>query len=201
LPEVTFKKIFSNGPYSLLLKQGENTIYGSTKSDLYNIVLPYNCLEENGLMVVTTGPNTLLSFAPVYNQVKDFMVNNGLKAVIYLPPLWSTSSVGTNLLVLEKGYTGPIKIINATELGIPDRLRRVTLYENDIKKVVSAYYSDAEIENFSAIVPRETIIENKYDLKWSSYITFKKEKANNESIEELKKELKEQYDYFKKLID
>ena len=127
-----------------------------------NLLILYKVLDSirfNGTAVIAVPGKVLFSNHPSYIELRRRYLVEGLKAVVSLPPLWSGTVINTNLLVVEKGYNGPVEFIDAQNIGTKDRARNVVLSKDDIDKIYDAYKNQIEIPGFSRLVKHMEINE------------------------------------------
>ena len=158
-------KVFSDGPLNM---RYDNFMFmdapwaNNLKTRDGNLLILYKVLDsikDNGTAVIAVPGKVLFSNHQSYTDLRKTYVDAGLKAVISLPPLWSGTIINTNLLVVEKGYKGPIKFIDAQKLGVSDKQRNYVLLEKDIDKILDALKEEKDVDGFSKLVNPETVKE------------------------------------------
>lgn len=144
-------KVFSDGPISmygnkehLCLKFGVQT----KDLDLLSLYKVLDSTKIGGTAVITVPAKVLFSNSKGYQELRKRFIEEGLKAVISLPPLWAGVAVNTNLLVVEKGYKGNIEFIEAKNLGVSDR-RNVSLPIDVIQKIAISVREKVDVQGFS----------------------------------------------------
>lgn len=189
-------KIFSDGPLSMKYNSLPIQEYFGTKTKDGDLLILYKVLDslkKDGTAVIAIPGRVLFSESVTYRQMREIFVKEGLKAVISLPPLWSSTLIPTNLLVVERGYGGRIVFVNAIDLGLKSKNNTI-LSQFEINRIVSAIKNNIEEKNFSAVVEREKVIEVNNWLP-SRYIEFALDSETND-LNQIKVEL---FDLYEKL--
>lgn len=159
-------KVFCDGPINM--RYGNHYLMEfapwakGLKTKEGNLLILYKVLDSiksGGVAAIAVPGKVLFSNHPSYIELRKNYLNSGLKAVISLPPLWSGTAINTNLLVVEKGYNGPVEFIDAQNIGIKDRMRNVVMSEDDINKIYDAYKNQSNIPGFSRLVKHVEINE------------------------------------------
>lgn len=158
-------KVFSDGPINM--RYDNPTVEWTPwakglKTKDGNLLILYKVLDSirfNGTAVIAVPGKVLFSNHPSYIELRRRYLAEGLKAIVSLPPLWSGTVINTNLLVVEKGYNGPVEFIDAQNIGVKDRARNVVLSKDDIDKIYDAYKNQVEIPGFSRLVKHMEINE------------------------------------------
>ena len=109
---VKYNKIFTDGPLGSKLK-GE---YESNEGDILNITKTYELLDDNGVAVILAPNRILFGGSKQFCNLRKSLVDIGLKAIVALPNnvIYGTA-VPINLFVIQKGYSGNVLLINASE--------------------------------------------------------------------------------------
>lgn len=196
-------KVFSDGPISLILTMNEYYELGqeSKKSDYYNLKTAVDALKENGRAVVTCQGSVL--FRNDFKSLRESLTFRNLKAVISLPPLWSFTSIPTNIVVFEKERIGnDVIMIDASSVDNLNKIdkRTVLLKDETINKIIESLNGKC-IEGFSQAVPSEIILLGNENQSWvpSQYI-IKKKNIDFRSSEEVKKDLELAYRELSELL-
>lgn len=153
------EKVFSDGPIAGAFEEDRALKEFGTKT--FGAIVIYRtmaALKENGTAVVTCPARTLFSSAKGFVDARKAIIDCGLKAVIELPPLWSGTNVGTNLLVLQDGYKGNIQFISAKDLYLRTR-SGYEMNDEQIERVIQTYNDQQIVPGFSAIKNREEVNE------------------------------------------
>ena len=192
-------KAFSDGPLSMKYEDFPTLDYFGAKTKDGDLLILYKVLDslkQNGTAVIAVPGRTLFSESTSYRQMREIFTNNGLKAIISLPPLWVSTLVPTNLIVVQRGYEGKIVFINASTFGLKSKNKgNVVLSDDEIDKIVSTVSDFKEVDNFSAIVAREEVL-SKNDWVPNKYIkNVPKGQTNN--LEDINSELFDIYQEIK----
>jgi len=151
----------------------------SQSSDWGWIQHMYASLKENGKLVVVidTGVVTRGSGSQGMDREKEirkkFVENDLFEAVILLcDNLFYNTSAPANIIVINKAkkHKGEILLINASKEFAKGRPKNY-LTEENIKKILDAYWNWKEVENFSKIITLEDARRNDYNLSPSRYVS------------------------------
>ena len=190
-------KLFSDAPLGLRFGPGAmpSLEYYDKSKDL-NVVAIYKALDslcDGGRAVFTVPARALTSVSRGYTELRKMLAESGLKAVIELPSLWAGTVVQTNLLVVEKGYTGRVEFIAAGNAGVKTKDKSLTvLTEEDIAKIMDSYQKELNVENYSISVDRRDVIcANTFAI--SKYMTPQSTIVDYRSVEDIDNELDELY--------
>ncbi|MGB4093567.1 MAG: N-6 DNA methylase [Ruminococcus flavefaciens] len=178
--ESKFDKIFSDPPYGVTTFNVENAsnrplqflnqaIPGLSRrysSNLLFATAVLNNLSENGKAVVCVTPNAAFGTGDV--EVRRFFVEHGfLESVIALPAnMIEGTAIPILLLVLSYGNS-KVSFVDASEVVTAGR-RKNTLSDVNISTIIDAIAKDSEI---SKVISNKQILENKYELHPSRYLT------------------------------
>ncbi len=186
-------KVFSDGPISMVGNMPYlcNQFYIKTNDlDVLSIFKVFDSLKENGRAVITVPGKVLFSSSKGYIYLRKHLTENGLKAVVSLPSLWSRTAINTNLLVIEKGYNGDVEFIDAKNSGVLDR-RFVTIPLDTIQKIAICIKEKANIPSFAKSVDyRDVICQGTWVPK--NYIEVEIEN-NYREVKDIDHELKQLY--------
>jgi type I restriction enzyme M protein len=140
-------------------------------------------LKDNGKLVVVidTGAVTRGSGSQGTDREKEirknFVEKDLIEAVILLTDnlFYNTTAPG-NIIVINKAkkHKGEILLINASEEFLKGRPKNY-LSEENINKILSAYFNWEEIEKFSRIITIEEARKNDYNLSPSRYVSIDSE--------------------------
>ena len=166
-------KAFSDGPLSIKYYDLPIKEYFGVKTKDADLLILYKVLDslkKGGTAVIAVPGRVLFSESGTYKQMREIFANEGLKAVISLPPLWSSTLIPTNLLVVERGYTGEVVFVNAKDFGTKSK-NNIILSHFEIDEIVSTIKNHTQKSNFSATIERNKVIENN-DWLPGKYIEF-----------------------------
>ena len=161
------EKVFSDGPINMRLDLvmanapfvKEIDADASTRDG--NLLILYKVLDsikEGGTAVIAVPAKVLFSNNASYERLRKTYVENGLKAVVALPPLWSGTSINTNILVVKKGYKGLVEFVDAQKIGLCDKQKRYTLSEEDINRIIESINKNLDVDSFSKAVDYRDVI-------------------------------------------
>ena len=190
-------KLFSDAPIGFKISPSASVMpeYYDISKDL-SITAFYKALDslcEEGVGVFTVPAKTLTSVSKSYCDLRKKLAESGLKAVIELPPMWAGTNIQTNLLVVQKGYTGKITFVSAADAAVKTKDRSVTMLSDEsIDKILNSINGGANIENYSVNVDRRDVIcANTFAL--SKYMTPQSTIVEYRSVEDIDEELNELY--------
>lgn len=153
-------KIFSDGPINLVVDRPDLCVKFDVQTrdlDVLSIFKIADSLKEGGKAVITVPGKVLFSTARGYIQLRKYLSENGLKAVIGLPNLWSGTAIPTNVLVIEKGYKGNVEFIDAKSCGVSDR-RNTTLPAEAIARISDCIKNQKDVLGFAKSVDYRDVI-------------------------------------------
>lgn len=143
----------------------------------------YASLKDNGKLaiVIDTGAVTRGSGSQGTDREKEirkkFVENDLIEAVILLVDnlFYNTSAPG-NIIVINKAkkHKGEILLINASKEYAKGKPKNY-LTEENIKKILDAYFGWKEMEGFSKIITIEEARKNDYNLSPSRYVSVDEE--------------------------
>lgn len=124
--EAKYTKAFVDGPLGMKKQVlDSDKKYGSIRDiEAIGMYKTVEFLKEGGKAAFAVPGKILFSAAKGMAELRRHFVELGLKSVIALPPLWNGTSIPTNLVLFEKGYTGDVAMVNARNFGIT--IRRTT---------------------------------------------------------------------------
>ena len=191
-------KVFADAPIGL--KRDVHTLQEkyqiNTKDvDILTIYQAIDSLKDNGVAVCVVPGKVLFSQSKTGETLRNMLLNNGLKAVIMLPALWSRTFINTNMLLIDKSYNGDVMFVKADNLGYKEK-RSTSLSQEDIKKIVHSVNN--EVEGISKLVNKQQIVKEA-TLMPTAYLT-NTSKKNVRSVQEIDEELKALYAELKKNI-
>ena len=111
--------------YSNLAKK-----YGVTTKDVdvLSFYKAFYSARKDGSVVLAVPGKFLFSTAKAYVELRNRITKEGLRAVISLPPLWQGTSIGTNLIFIDKSYQGDIEFVDATNMKFGDKRESFEIY-------------------------------------------------------------------------
>ncbi|HGY0710100.1 type I restriction-modification system subunit M [Vibrio cholerae] len=129
-------------------------------------------LNETGSMAVVTTLGSLFRRG-AEGEIRKYLVDEGLlDMVIGLPEnLLSYTSIPTCVLVFRKNRNAdaPILFIDASQKV--DRSKRIpTLSEEGLNSILESAENRLEVEDFSALITKEDIVSNEYNLNIPHYV-------------------------------
>lgn len=191
-------KVFADAPIGL--KRDIHTLQErykiNTKDvDILTIYKAIDSLKDNGVAVCAVPGKVLFSQSKAGEALRNMLLNNGLKAVIMLPALWSRTLINTNMLLIDKSYNGDVMFVKTDNLGYREK-RTTSLSKEDIKTIVHSVNN--EVEGISKLVNKQQIVKEA-TLMPTAYLT-NTSKKNVRSVQEIDEELKDLYAELKKNI-
>ncbi len=185
--------VFENDPYN---RFSFGIPPSNQSSDWGWIQHMFASLKEKGKLVVVidTGVVTRGSGSQGTDREKEirkkFVENDLIEAVILLTDnlFYNTTAPG-NIIVINKAkkHKGEILLINASKEFAKGRPKNYLTDEN-IKKILDAYFGWKEIEGFSKIITIEEARKNDYNLSPSRYVSVD-EKEEIQPVEDILVEL------------
>jgi len=187
------QSVFENDPYN---RFSFGTPPSKQSSDWGWIQHMFVSLKEDGKLaiVIDTGVVTRGSGSQGTDREKEirkrFVENDLIEAVILLTDnlFYNTTAPG-NIIVINKAkkHNGEILLINAPKEFAKGRPKNYLTDEN-IKKILDAYFGWKEIEEFSKIITIEEARKNDYNLRPSRYVSVD-EKEEIQTVEDILVEL------------
>lgn len=186
-----FEAIVSNPPYSIKWEGDSNPIFinderfspagvlaPKSKADLAFTMHMLSWLATNGTAAIVEFPGVLYRGGAEQKIRKYLIENNYIDAIIQLPPdLFFGTSIATCILVLKKSKPdSTILFIDASkEFVRAGNKNKLTTYEdnknnNNIKTILDAFKKREDKKYFSALVNKEKIVENDYNISVSNYV-------------------------------
>ena len=191
-------KIFVDSPIGMKVS---NLRYGAglIDSTILSIYKALECLNENGLAVVTVPSGFLFGTAKMQITVKRELVNKGyLQAVIALPINWFGTGVTINILVLSKQKkSDKVLFLNAHSAVFAKYVQKAngktaSIIKEGLDKILDIFQNNLEVEGFSSNAALKTIESKDYDLMPTTYIKERLEE-DNITVEEIDAELEKLY--------
>lgn len=194
-------KVFADGPLSMLMRDDAVYQYSlGRKSDPYNVLLPLMDLKDDGIAVVTIPASCLFSSQKSYIELRKKIIND-LTAVVSLPPLWSGTSINTNIFVFDRTKkTDRVTFIDATKEGtMLKQTRQYIINDEGINKIMKAINGEI-VDEFSCNITKKYLLETvDINLQPNRYLE-KKIKNKYRSVSEINKELESVYAELNDLI-
>ena len=191
-------KIFVDAPIGMKVS---NLRYGAglIDSTILSIYKVLECLNENGLAVVTVPSGFLFGTVKMQTAAKRELVNKGyLQAVIALPINWFGTGVTINLLVLSKQQKrDKVLFLNAHSTGFAKYVQKVngkltSITQEGLDEILDIFHNNTEIEGLSSNISIQTIEGKDYDLMPTTYIKERLEE-DDMTVEEIDAELEKLY--------
>lgn len=160
-----YNKIFTDGLIGLKLNIDEKSElfekYGTKEADILNIRKTIDYLDD-GTAVITSPNKIFISVTKQYICLRQDLSTAGLKAIITLPSnILYGSGIPLNLLVIQKGYTGDILLINLNDDKLYDSTKAIkNITSAGIKKIKSIYDNFEVIEGVSCIKSRKELFSD-----------------------------------------
>ena len=139
----------------------------------------FKSLADKGKMAVVldTGAVSRGSGNQGSNRERDirkaFIENDFVEAIVLLPEnlFYNTTSAGIILIInKEKKLKNEVLLINASKLFEKGRPKNF-LPDESIQKISELYHKWVDEEGLSAIVPKEEILQNDFNLSPSRYVS------------------------------
>ena len=186
-----FEAIVSNPPYSIKWEGDSNPILindprfspagvlaPKSKADLAFTMHMLSWLAPSGTAAIVEFPGVLYRGGAEQKIRKYLIENNYIDAVIQLPSdLFFGTSIATCIIVLKKNKTdNKILFIDASKEFVREgNKNKLTTFENDkdknnIETILETFKQREGKEYFSALVDKEKIAENDYNIAVSSYV-------------------------------
>ena len=196
LPHVGGNKIFADLPTGMRLEKTNDTRYtDGTLTAIDRLIHGY--LSQDGIAVITTPSGPLFRQGPAL-EIKNEIVTLGLlHAVIALPPMWSGTSIGTNLLVLGKTPSWNILFVDASDRAIVQADKKRTrvsniLSEETIQEISEVIHDPHNIPGFAKVVPGTEISSKEYNLVPANYV-IKQSEEDTTTLAEIDEQLADLY--------
>ena len=193
---ISGNKIFVDPPIGIRLqKAGEEKSTDSILLACDRIIHDY--LSSDGIAVVTTPSGPLFRQGTAIG-IKNEMVSLGLLyAVIALPPMWSGTTIGTNLLVLRKTPSRNTLFVDASDLGgvsVEKKRARGSsiLTEKRIQEIAEVIHNPHDIPGFAKVVPSTEISAKEYNLIPANYV-IKQIEEDTTTLAEIDEQLTDLY--------
>ena len=191
-----FDAIVANPPFSAHWKANSNPLHNTderfsqfgklapkTKADFAFLQHMYFHLSDNGTLA-SVFPHGILFRGSSEGVIRKYFIEklNAIDAVIGLPAnLFYGTSIPACIIVLKKCRKVDDNIVfidastegNYIKVGNQNELR-----DQDVEKIVNAYYDRKPIEKFCSIVELDIVKENDYNLNIPRYVdTFNEEEV------------------------
>ncbi len=189
--EEPFDAIVSNPPYSIKWEGSDNPILindpryspagilaPKSKADLAFTMHMLSWLSPKGTAAIVSFPGVLYRGGAEQKIRKYLIENNYIDTIIQLPPdLFFGTGIATAIMVLKKSKSdNKILFIDASkEFVRSGNKNKLTTYEDDpennnIKTILETYKKREEKTHFSALVSKDKIAENDYNIAVSTYV-------------------------------
>lgn len=128
-------------------------------------------LEDDGIMTIVLPHGVLFRGGEEAKIRENLIEKNRIDAIIGLPEnIFFGTNIATIIMVLKRNRpTSDVLIIDASK-GFEKSGKNNKLRASDIKKIVDTVKYRTVIEKYSALVSKETIQENEYNLNIPRYV-------------------------------
>lgn len=128
-------------------------------------------LEDDGIMTIVLPHGVLFRGGEEAKIRENLIEKNRIDAIIGLPEnIFFGTNIATIIMVLKRNRpTSDVLIIDASR-GFEKSGKNNKLRASDIKKIVDTVKYRTVIEKYSALVSKETIQENEYNLNITRYV-------------------------------
>lgn len=128
-------------------------------------------LEDDGIMTIVLPHGVLFRGGEEAKIRENLIEKNRIDAIIGLPEnIFFGTNIATIIMVLKRNRpTSDVLIIDASK-GFEKSGKNNKLRASDIKKIVDTVKYRTVIEKYSALVSKETIQENEYNLNITRYV-------------------------------
>lgn len=128
-------------------------------------------LEDDGIMTIVLPHGVLFRGGEEAKIRENLIEKNRIDAIIGLPEnIFFGTNIATIIMVLKRNRpTSDVLIIDASR-GFEKSGKNNKLRASDIKKIVDTVKHRTVIEKYSALVSKETIQENEYNLNITRYV-------------------------------
>lgn len=197
-----FDRVIANPPFSLKewgVEAAEADGYGrfrygvppKTKGDLAFVQHMLSTINDKGMVGVVM-PHGVLFRGAAEGKIREAILKDDLfEAIIGLAPnLFYGTTIPAAILVFNrnkpKDRKGKVLFINAAEHYEAGK-RQNKLRDEDIRKIVDAFWGYKETERFSRVVDLKEIEENEWNLNISRYVDITEPEVKIDVGEALKK--------------
>lgn len=153
-------KIFTDSPLGLRREMPPfEYLRGISTKEIegLSVLKTIDSLKENGTAIIAVPGKILFSNNKSLIEVRKECLDNGLKAIIALPPLWNGTSIPTYLLVINKGFNGEITMVDVSGDEKVDMKKLGTMPKEKIDIVVNAVNKNLQYEYLTTNVSRSSI--------------------------------------------
>ena len=191
---VLFDAVVMNPPYSLKnwnrigLKVSDprfeiaGTLPPDSKGDFAFLLHGLYHLRKGGTMAIVL-PHGVLFRGGAEGEIRKRLIDkNHIDAVLGLPSnLFTNTGIPVTVLILKKDrkMDEPVLIVDASKEFKKEGKQNV-LEEKHIARLVDTYVERKAQEGYSALVSREDILENEYNLNIPRYVTPKSEDIDHD---------------------
>ena len=182
--EKPFDAIVSNPPYSVRWAGEDDTrlandprfagpgkLAPKSRADLAFVMHSLNWLAEDGIAAIVCFPGVLYRTG-AEAKIREWLVEQGhIDAIIQLPEkLFFGAGIATSIVVLKKGLSdGKTLFIDASGEFVPSTNQN-KLGPDNIERIVKALLERKDIGHFAALVDKDRIKANDYNLSVSIYV-------------------------------
>ncbi len=172
--------VVSNPPYSQKWDPKDKEFdprykdYGvapKAKADFAFLLHDLYHLDDDGIMTIVLPHGVLFRGGEEAKIRENLIEKNRIDAIIGLPEnIFFGTNIATIIMVLKKNRpTSDVLIVDASK-GFIKATKNNRLRACDIKKIVDTVKNRSSIEKYSAVVSKETIRENEYNLNIPRYV-------------------------------
>ena len=179
-----FDAIVSNPPYSIKWEGDANPVLindprfapagvlaPKTKADLAFTMHMLSWLATDGTAAIVEFPGVLYRGGAEQKIRKYLIENNFIDTVIQLPAnLFFGVGIATCIIVLKKSRTDSKTLFIDASNEFIHVGNKNQLTEENISNILNEYVDRKEVQHFSALIDREAIAANDYNLSVSSYV-------------------------------
>lgn len=177
---VSVDAVVSNPPYSQKWNPSdaesdprfkEYGVAPKAKADLAFLLHDLYHLKDDGIMTIVL-PHGVLFRSGEEGKIRENLIEkNRIDTIIGLPEkIFFGTGIKTIIMVLKRQRpTNDVLIIEASKGYVKDG-KNNRLRACDIKKIVDTIRTRSSLEKYSAVVSKETIIENGYNLNLARYV-------------------------------
>ncbi len=195
LHEIGGNKVFADPPIGAKLGKSDDVRYSNSTLAAIDRVL-HGYLQDDGIAVITTPSGPLFSQGQAASIKEEIVTLGVLQAVIALPPMWAGTSVGTNLLVINKKPSWNILFIDASDRVQATEKKRTRsiniLSEELIQKIIEVIHNPRDIPEFAKVVSGQDVSAKEYSLIPANYVV-RQIKEDTTTLAEIDEQLADLY--------
>ena len=191
LPGVRGNKMFIDPPVGMKVEKTEENKYIDGNLAAIDSIM-HRYLSQHGVAVVTTPSGPLFRQGPAAALKEELTMRGLLQAVIALPPMWTGSNVGTNLLVLGENLKRGILFVDASDRAVASDKKRyrgsATLSDETIREITELIHNPHDVPGFAKVASWEVISRMGFNLIPANYVV-KQMEEDTTTLEEIDAEL------------